>query len=72
VCGKTAVLQNLYTKQEDAVYVDGRVLSRGSPTSLVKALLHELAATVPVNAAEQAIAAFGGVLPATVISKREN
>jgi len=66
-CGKTAVLQELFAKQADAVYIDCRGLSRGSPASLIKALLKELAAKAPVNATERAIAAFGQVA-ATVIS----
>ena len=57
-CGKTAVLQELFAKQADAVYVDCRTIDAATPAGLIQALLYTLAAKVPVDLQKNAEAAL--------------
>ena len=57
-CGKTALLQELFAKQADAVYVDCRVIDAATPAGLIEVLLSKLAAKVPVDLQKNAEAAL--------------
>lgn len=52
-CGKTCLLQDLFAKQRNAVYVDCRAIDATTPAGLIEALLSKLAARLPQKKLEE-------------------
>jgi AAA+ ATPase superfamily predicted ATPase len=71
--GKTAVLQERFVKQADAVYVNCRTSDTTTPEGLIEVLLSKLAAKVPVDLqsnAEAALQKVPGVLAGLLSSMK--